>query len=176
MPFLPLLFVLLLPLFLVVATPFLLVQRYRVGSARRRARGWVTKINLALMIFSTAFFVWAAALTSMWAPKAFPYSLCGLGVGAALGLLGLFLTRWERTGGTLHYTPNRFLVLLLTSAVALRILYSFWRAWHAWRTTGSSGSWLVQSGAPGSLFIGAIVLGYYVVYAIGVWRGLRRMS
>jgi len=32
--------------------------------------------------------------------------------GAGLGLVGLVLTRWEPTAATLHYTPNRWLVLV----------------------------------------------------------------
>ncbi|MDQ6861990.1 MAG: DUF1453 domain-containing protein [Verrucomicrobiota bacterium] len=176
MPLLPILFLLLLPVFVLLAIPLSLVQRYRLGRARRQARGWITTVNLLLMSFSTAVFVWASAFTNFWVPRAFSHALSGLAAGALLGVFGLALTRWERAGRTLHYTPNRWVVLLLSLAVAARVLYSFWRLWHAWRTTGTGSAWLVQSGAPGSLFISAIVVGYYFVYAIGVWRRLRRAT
>jgi hypothetical protein len=172
-PFLPLLVLLLLPLFVLVAIPFSLVQRYRLGTSRRLARRWVARVNLLLMIFSCAVFIWTAALTSFWVPHAFSYSLIGMTVGAVLGLLGLSVTRWEETPRGLHYTPNRWLVLFLTVAVSARILYGFARAWNAWGARHET-PWLVASGLAGSLAVGAVVVGYYLVYSAGVWRRVTR--
>ena len=52
-------------------------------------------------------------------------------LGTGLGLVGLVLTRWEPTPATLHYTPNRWLVLVVTLMVSARVLYGFWRSWKA---------------------------------------------
>jgi hypothetical protein len=88
-----------------------------------------------------------------------------------LGLLGLKLTTWERAARALYYKPNRWLVLLITLAVAGRLVYGFWRIWHAWQTTGPDPSWLARAGIPGSMGVGALVLGYYFTYFAGVrWR------
>ncbi len=173
MPLIPLALVLLLPLLLALALPFSLVQRYRAGVARRRGRPWLTAINLALLAFSCAFFLWVAALTNFWAPHAFAYSLLGLASGAILGALGLLVTRWEESPRALHYTPNRWLILILTIAVTARILYGFWRAWNAWQTRGVDESWLAAAGLAGSMAVGAVVLGYYFIYTAGVLRRLR---
>jgi hypothetical protein len=95
----------------------------------------------------------------------------GFIVGVLLGLLGLKLTRWERAARALYYTPNRWLVLLITLAVGARLLYGFWRIWHAWRTTGPDASWLTTAGIPGSMGVGAVVVAYYLTYFAGVrWR------
>ncbi|MEO5720848.1 MAG: DUF1453 domain-containing protein [Chthoniobacterales bacterium] len=174
MPLLPLLLLLLLPLLVAVALPFSILQRYRVGTARRRGRRWKAALNLAALAFSCVVFIWVAAFTNFWDPRAFPYSLLGLGAGGLLGLLGLFVTRWEETPGTLHYTPNRWLILFITFAVALRLIYGVWRAWHAWGTHGPETSWLAAAGGANSMAVGAVVLGYYLVYHAGVWRRLRR--
>lgn len=171
MPFIPFLAALLFVFGLVLASPFLLMVRYRVGTARRPARRWVTTINLVSLLVSTALFLWAAAVTNFWAPNAFRSSLIGLAAGVLLGLLGLKVTRWEPTPRALYYTPNRWLVLLITIAVTTRLLYGLWRIWHAWRTTGHDGSWIASAGLPGSLAVGAMVLGYYLTYFGGVaWR------
>ena len=117
--------------------------------------------------------------------------------GCLLGFLGLAVTRWEKTATATYYTPNRWLVLLITLAVAARMLYgfwriwhvwqtsghdtswlaaarmvySFWRIWHAWQTTGRDTSWLAAARIPGSMAVGALVLGYYLIYFAGVrWR------
>jgi hypothetical protein len=163
--------VLLMVIALVLAMPFLLYLRYRTGTMRRRGRKWVANINLASLGLSAALLVWVAALTTFWVPRAFSYSLAGLAAGSLLGLLGLVSTRWEMTSRGLHYTPNRGLVLLVTLAVVTRLLYGLWRIWHAWRAAPSDGSWLASAGVAGSMAVGAVVVGYYLVYFTGVrWK------
>jgi hypothetical protein len=165
---------LLIPVLVILAVialiPVSIVQRFRVGTARRPARGWVASLNLFAVLFSIAFFVLGAFITSQWVPEAFTYAWMGLGGGALLGVLGLLLTRWQHVNGRLHYTPNRWLILIITLIVTARILYGFWRAWHAWQTTPAGESWIASSGAAGSMGAGAAVLGYYVIY----WAGVRR--
>ena len=173
MPLIPIALLFLLLLGIALALPFSLVQRYRMGTARRRARSWVAVINLLVLAFSCAFFLWIAALVNIWAPRAFGYSFAGFGVGALLGLLGLAFTRWEESPRGLHYTPNRWLILLLTLAVVIRLLYGMWRAWHSWWSHGPETSWLAAAGIAGSMSVGAVVLGYYIAYTSGVLRRLR---
>jgi hypothetical protein len=158
----------------IVLMPVTLVQRYRVGTVRRPARGWVATLNLVAIVISIGIFLVSAALTTIWVPGAFTYSLAGLLVGCACGALGLALTRWEASPSALHYTPNRWLVLIITLLVTARVLYGFWRSWHAWQSGMEGGSWFVSAGVPGSLAAGAVVLGYYAVYWAGVRRRLSR--
>ncbi|MDP9098419.1 MAG: hypothetical protein M3N48_05420 [Verrucomicrobiota bacterium] len=171
MPLIPFLAALLLVFVLILSTPLLLVARYRIGTARRPARRWVASLNLFSLLTSALLFLWAAAITNFWVPNTFRYSLIGFVAGVLLGLFGLWLTRWEPTYRALYYTPNRWLVLLLTLAVGARLLYGLWRIWHAWRVTGPDASWLASAGVPGSMAVGAVVVGYYLVYFTGVrWR------
>jgi hypothetical protein len=170
----PFLVALLFIVALILAMPLLLVLRYRAGTARRMGRRWVATTNLVMMIASAGLFLWAAAIAGLWIPRALFYSCAGLFAGILLGLLGLTLTRWERTPPTLHYTPNRWLVLLITLAVTSRLLYSVWRVWHSWRTTGPDGSWLASAGIAGSMAVGAMVIGYYLAYSAGVSRRLAK--
>jgi hypothetical protein len=154
----------------VVLIPISLIQRYRVGTMRRRVRPWLVTINAVGIGISMAFFLASAALTNIWIPDAFAYAVAGAAFGAALGVAGLALTRWERAPGALFYTPNRWLVLAITLAVAGRIGYGFWRAYEQWRVLGEG----ILVAAPGTLAAGALVLGYYGVYWIGVRRRARR--
>jgi hypothetical protein len=156
----------------VVLIPIALIQRYRAGTMRRRARVWLVTVNLAGISLSTVLFLVSAALTNIWIPQALLYASVGVCVGVVLGIVGLALTRWERFPGALFYTPNRWLVLAMTIAVAARIAYGFWRAWQQWEALGGAESWLVATGLEGSLAAGATVLGYYVAY----WYGVRRRA
>ena len=154
--------------------PLSLVQRYRVGTARRPARGWFIALNLIAVAISTAIFMVAAAVTNMWVTDAFKYTLAGLALGCLLGVIGLALTKWEVSARALHYTPNRWLVLFVTLLVTARVLYGFWRSWHAWRA--GFDAWSASFGIAGSMGAGAVVLGYYLAYWLGVRRRFRRVG
>jgi hypothetical protein len=155
---------------LLVLMPLSLLQRFRMGTARRLARGWLATVNVVAMALSVAFFMTAAAVTTLWVPNAFASALVGLLGGCALGIVGLWLSRWEPAHGSLHYTPNRWLVLAITLVVTARVAYGCWRVWHTWRAPTDDTSLLASAGVAGSLSAGAVVLGYYLVY----WTGVRR--
>ena len=156
--------------------PFSIVQRFRRGTARRRARGWVATLNLVAIAISIALFLIGALITSQWIPEALTYTLTGLAAGCVLGLLGLALTRWEFSAGRIDYTPNRWLVLAVTLLVAGRVFYGFWRSWEAWRASAESMTWIAASGVAGSMSAGAVVLGYYLIFWTGVRRRMRRVA
>ena len=157
-----------------LGVPLSLVRRYRAGTARRPARGWVAAFNVLTLALSTGLFLLAAGVTSLWVPDALAYTLVGLGIGGVLGLLGLAATRWEATHRALHFTPNRWLVLALMLVVTARLLYGFWRAWSAWGSTVLGTERLAEAGVAGSLAAGALILGYTLTYWLGIRRRLLR--
>ena len=164
----------LLPLLLLAMMPVLLVQRYRVGTSRRLVRPWFVGLNLVLMALSTLLFLAGAGVTSYWVGNAFTGAALGLLGGALLGVLGLVMTRWEPTAATLHYTPNRWLVLIVTFAVTARVLYGLWRSWSVARAGVSGAPVVLAFGIPESLAVGGLVVGYYLMYAIGLRSRLRQ--
>jgi hypothetical protein len=154
--------------------PFSLIQRFRRGTMRRRAMRWVIGLNFGGTFVSVLLFLVGASITTRWVPGTLTYTAAGLGVGCALGLLGIALTRWEIAGGRLFYTPNRWLVLAITLVVTARVFYGFHRSYQAWQATLDRTAWIAASGVAASMSAGAIVLGYYLVYWAGVRRRLRR--
>jgi len=172
--------ILLIPVLVVLAVvaliPIALVQRYRLGVARQRARGWLISINLVGLSISIPMFVLTALVTSIWLHPALPYTIGGLAGGFVLGVIGLWLTRWESTQHGLFFTPNRLLVLTITLVVTARIIYGFWHAWNSWRAGIDGAASAAASGVAKSMAAGAVVLGYYFVYWIGVRQRRRRQS
>jgi hypothetical protein len=165
-----LILLLVLPLLVIALTPLILIQRYRMGAARRLVRPWVTTLNIVLTAVSAVLFLAVAAVTAIWIPHAFGGAVAGVLVGLGLGVVGLLLTRWEPAAASLHYTPNRWLVLLVTLMVSARILYGFWRSWKV-AEAGIYGTEMVLAfGIPESLAVGGVVIGYYIAYAWGVRR------
>ncbi len=152
-----------------------LALRYRAGTARRQGRRWVATLNVWLTIFSAVFFLAFTLLLSFWVGSAFRFALIGMSCGAILGLLGLAMTRWESQPEGLFYTPSRWLALIVTLAIAARFVYGWWRATHSGSSSEADQHWLITaSGTQLSLAVAAGLIGYYLVYSIGVRLRLAR--
>jgi hypothetical protein len=152
-----------------------LALRYRAGTARRQARRWVATLNVWATSFSAVFFLSFTLLLSFWVGSAFRFALMGMGCGAILGLLGLALTRWESRPEGLFYTPNRWLALIVTLAIAARFVYGWWRATHSGSSAPGDQHWLITaSGMQLSLAVAAGLIGYYLVYSVGVRLRMER--
>jgi hypothetical protein len=152
-----------------------LALRYRVGTARRRARRWVASLNVWLTTFSAVFFLSFSLLLSFWIESAFRFALIGMFGGGLLGLLGLATTRWERQPEGLFYTPSRWLAFFIVFAIAARLMYGWWHATHASSSApGDQHSLVTASGTQLSLAVAAGLIAYYLVYSIGVGLQLAR--
>ena len=146
-----------------------LALRYRAGTARRQARRWVASLNVWMTSFSAVLFLSFSFLLSFWVESAFRFALIGMVFGGILGLLGLAMTRWENQDEGLFYTPSRWLALIITSAIAARFVYGWWRATHSGSSAPADQHWLITaSGTQLSLAVAAGLIGYYLVYSIGV--------
>ena len=152
-----------------------LALRYRTGTARRQARRWVARLNVWATSFSAVLFLSFTLLLSFWIGSAFRFALIGLGVGAILALLGLAMTRWESRPEGLFYTPNRWLAVVVTLAITARFIYGWWRATHSGSNALGDQHWLITaSGTQLSLAVAAGLIGYYLLYSIGVRLRLTR--
>ena len=148
-----------------------LALRYRAGTARRQARRWAASLNVWMTSFSAVFFLSFTLLLSFWVDSAFRFALIGLGCGGILGLIGLAITRWESQPEGFFYTPSRWLALFITLAIAARFIYGWWRATHSGSGINTHGDqhWLITaSGTQLSLAVAAGLIGYYLVYSVGV--------
>ena len=165
------LLIVLLPLVIIALMPLILIQRYRIGSSRRLARPWIATLGVVSMTLSAIFFLVSAAIANIWIPEALSYSAMGLGVGVLLGGLGLVLTRWESLPQSLHYTANRWLILMVTLVVSARVLFGLYRSILFAEGSLTATSAISAFGIPQSLAAGAIVIGYYFAYSLGLrWR------
>lgn len=154
--------------------PLGLVLRYRRGRARQRGVGWVLGSNAWLLLVSAGLFLASAWGSGHWVPQALAWAAMGLLAGMLLGLVGIWRTRFEITSASFHYTPDRWLVLLLTGVVVVRIALGAWQGLAHLRTSAAADAWLADAG---HLFaVGGLLLGYYLAYAWGLrgrWRTWR---
>jgi hypothetical protein len=117
------------------------------------------------------FLLTTAAFTTVWVPRAFAGAALWIAIGLVLGAVGIMVTRWEFAPASLHYTPNRWLVLIVTLIVSARVVYGLARSVAA-AQAGMSGEAMISAfGVPQSLAAGATVIGYYLAYHAGLrWR------
>ncbi|KRG71546.1 hypothetical protein [Pseudoxanthomonas dokdonensis] len=175
MPLLLIPVLLLLAVLLLLLLPLSLWQRYRVGRARRRTLGWLVALNAWLLLVSVPCFLLAAWLGTLWSVDALRDAGIGLVAGIGLGIIGLWLARFEHGDRHLHYTPNRWLVLALTALVCLRIAVGMWWAWQrASGTATATGDWQLFVQGGGLWAVGGLLLGYATAFAWGVWARHRR--
>jgi uncharacterized membrane protein len=146
-----------------------LALRSRAGTARRQARRWVASLNMWMTSVSAVFFLSFTLVLSFWVDSAFRFALIGMVCGGILGLVGLAMTRWESQRQGLFFTPSRWLAVIITLAIAARFVYGWWRATHSGGNAPGNQHWLITaSGTQLSLAVAAGLIGYYVVYSVGV--------
>jgi len=98
--------------------------------------------------------------------------LAGIGVGTALGLYGLQLTKFEDASDGPHYTPNAHIGIALSVVLIARILY---RLAPAILAGGGLTPPDQVASSPLTLAIIGMLSGYYVTYAIGLLRWSRTL-
>ncbi len=159
---------LLLPVGVAALVGWRLYSRIKRMVGRQRlskVRPWVTLCVFPLLVV-------LLLLGSLSHPYVALALVAGVVVGAALGLYGLRLTKFEQTPLGLFYTPSAHLGIALSLLLIARIGY---RAAQLYLTPNA-----IQEGStafarsPLTLLIFGTLAGYYVAYAVGLLRWRRR--
>jgi hypothetical protein len=142
-----------------------LYSRVRRLIGRQRSRAWRHWVAVVLFPLLAAMLALAAAHS----PLALGVLVGGLVAGAALGLWGLRLTRFERTAEGFFYTPSAHIGIALSVLVVARV---------GWRLFEMQSGALHAGGpdfarSPLTLAIFGMLAGYYAIYAAGLLRWRR---
>lgn len=156
-----------------VLLPISLWMRYSAGRAPRRAQGWVVRGNAWLLAMSLPLFLLSCWAATFWMQDALRDAGVGLVFGGAIGCVGVWLTRFEHDAKGLIYTPNRWVVLGLTTIVAARVVAGLWMAWRhlSGDVSGALARWLDTGAWTG---VAGLFLGYALAYTWGVRGRLSR--
>ncbi len=102
--------------------------------------------------------------------------LLGLGAGGLLGWIGVRMTAFETVAGKHWYTPHPGIGLALTALMLGRLAYRFFavRATAAAFTASDPSVLGNLQRSPLTLAIAGLLLGYYLVYNVGLLRMARR--
>jgi TM2 domain-containing membrane protein YozV len=158
------------PIVAAVLVPFVLwrvyqrVKRLMVRQRSQPWRHWVAAILFPVLIF-------VLALGALAHPPALAGMAAGIAAGAALGVLGLRKTIYERIGGAFFYTPNAHIGILVSMLFIGRLLY---RGYEFYMLGAAQQSDFASS--PLTLTVFGVLAGYYTMYAAGLLRWRRTES
>ena len=155
--------------------PAVLWQRYRAGSARRRAWSGLLALGWWTSLVSTGLFAVTVLIAGFFWPGAWLYCAIAWPAGLALGAFGHAITRFEPTPQGLYYQSNRWLVLALTLLVAVRLGAGMFQAMRVWLHGAQwpESGWLSHAGL---LAVAALLLGYATAQALGLRQRARRFD
>jgi hypothetical protein len=97
----------------------------------------------------------------------------GVLLGVVVGLVGLYLTRFEATADGHFYTPNTYIGVILSLLLVGRLAYRMGLLYSASQTAGPPSVDVFQS--PLTLFLFGVLAGYYVAYYLGVFVRCRQL-
>jgi hypothetical protein len=146
------------------------VSRVRRAVGRQRlspVRPWLTIVLfplLALLLLLTAFVNPVSQLGL----------LAGCGIGVALGVYGLRLTRFEATPQGLYYTPNPYLGVALSVLLIARIGWRYAQLYLSGAPADAASADFARSAL--TLFVFGMLAGYYTTIAAGLLRWKARAA
>lgn len=101
----------------------------------------------------------------------------GVACGVALGYLGLRHTKFEITAQGRYYTPHTYIGLLVSALFVGRLLFRTLAVYPSMQAAGYSNQDALATyhKSPLTLAILGVLIGYYVLYSLGVLRKSRAL-
>lgn len=159
------------PYFAAAVVVWILYRRMRRSFGRQRVqdkRMWF-RIGFLTLITALAAVGFARDIDVLGA------LLAGIVCGAALAYVGLRHTKFEITPNGRFYTPHTYIGLVVTALLVGRLLYRFLGVYNGVAPPAAAGQGLAAAyqHRPLTLAVFGVLVGYYVLYYLGVLRRTR---
>lgn len=142
-------------------------RRLRRSFGRQRVREGLMWLRIGVL---TALAV-AIAIITAHDVRALAALVGGIAGGAALGYVGLRYTKFEVRSDGRFYTPHTYIGVAVSALFFGRLLYRFLTVYDgALPSHGFAGSY---QGNPFTLAVFGVLVGYYVLYYLGVLQRTR---
>lgn len=147
--------------FLVPFVMWRVYQRIKRLMVRQRSQPW--RHWIAAILFPVIIVLLGVGALAH--PLALAGMAAGIAAGAALGVVGLRRTVYERIGGAYFYTPNAHIGILVSMLFLGRLLY---RGYEYYMLDAAHQPDFASS--PLTLMVFGVLAGYYTMYAAGLLR------
>lgn len=148
-----------------------LYRRMRRSFGRQRVRDGLLWVRVAILTLA-AVFIGAQVARDL---DVLAILLAGVAGGAVLGYFGLRHTRFEVTPEGRFYTPHTYIGLAVTALFVGRLLYRFLGIYDGALPAATQGQDLaaIYQHSPLTLVVIGALVGYYVLYYVGVLQRTR---
>jgi hypothetical protein len=148
-----------------------LYRRLRRSFGRQRVREGLMWLRIGILSAVAAL----AAFGMAHDVRVLTALLAGIAGGAALGYVGLRYTRFEVAPSGRYYTPHTYIGVAVTALFVGRLLYRFLAVYDGTLPAAAAGRGLAASyqGSPFTLAVFGALVGYYVLYYLGVLQRTR---
>ncbi|HEV2269786.1 MAG TPA: hypothetical protein VGR92_10020 [Steroidobacteraceae bacterium] len=162
-----------------LVTPYLIAALVVWGFYRRMRRSFGRqRVKDGLMWLRVGILTLAATLIAVQIARDVDLVgilLAGIACGAVLGYLGLRHTKFEVTADGRFYTPHTYIGLAVTALFVGRLAYRFLGMYNGMAPAATAGHDLaaIYRHSPFTLAVIGAVVGYYVLYYLGVLQRTR---
>jgi hypothetical protein len=158
----------LVPALLVPLIGWRLYRRFRSNIGRQELRPTRMTVRIVILTLVGALFIWGATLHPT--STALSATFGGLALGAAIGVVGLRLTKFDFSPTGNFYTPNTYIGATLSALLVARLIYRFFIVGPAAQMAYQQGGdpFAAYSSSPLTLLILMLTVGYYVAYTAGL--------
>ena len=162
-----------------LVTPYLIAALIVFGFYRRMRRSFGRqRVQDGLMWLRIALLTLVGALIAVQIARDVDLVgilLAGVACGAVLGYFGLRHTKFEVTAEGRFYTPHTYIGLVVTALFIGRLAYRFLEMYNGMAPPAAAGNDLaaIYRHSPFTLAVIGAVVGYYVLYYIGVLQRTR---
>jgi hypothetical protein len=143
-----------------------LYRRMRRSFGRQRVRDGLMWLRVLVLSAAAVFIGIEIARDS----EVLGTLLAGIAAGAALGYVAIRFTKFEVTPEGRFYTPHTYIGLAVTALFVGRVLYRFLGAYNGALPAPGADQNLaaVYEHSPFTVAVIGVLVGYYVVYNVGV--------
>jgi hypothetical protein len=163
-----------------LVTPYLIAALVIFGLYRRMRRSFgrqrVTegRMWLRIGILTVITVVVAAGTVAAHNLEVLGGLAAGIACGAVLGYVGLRHTKFEITSGGRYYTPHTYMGLAVTALFVGRLIYRFLSVYDGTMPAGAAARGFgAYQANPFTLAVFGLLVGYYVLYYLGVLQRTR---
>lgn len=162
------------PYLLAALVVWVLYRRLRRSFGRQRVREGRMWVRVGILTVVAAF----AAIATAHNLTVLAALLAGIAGGAALGYVGLRYTRFEVTAEGRFYTPHAYIGIVVAALLMGRLLYRFLSVYDGTAPAAAAGRGFAAGlqGSPLTLAVFGALVGYYVLYYLGVMQRTRLTS